>query len=325
MTCVVNLDLLFIHLIHCHQPISILLYQLNSCCSYNNYYIVLRAARVQKWDVFDRSTWESGDDVMERFYEYARKTFKVLTYLIFLPCILTLLILSKGSVLIAVSNLRPLHHTNHTTLAVSNPALTTAMLPQGNFSTTGTESTRSPTTYSSWSPNDTITTAKTIGVHETSTVGSYDGAPDSWFKYSQMQCSAYYRSVSQSVRINSSLYVIETYAHDVTKCVTIPVGYNQEKVPLSAMSCIQMPGNYSSSGFNQSFTFNDTYPADQCFVSRNYWIWSLFLMMCVPHVFVFLRCFWRVLFKKKKTPRWQAALCVFITETLYTIGICVFI
>jgi chitin synthase len=69
----------------------------------------------------------------------------------------------------------------------------------------------------------------------------------------------------------------------------------------------------------------EAYQADQCYVMRMYWAWSLYLMISVPQLFVFIRCFWYIMFKKKKKPTWRIRFSVLLVETLYSIGLCMFV
>jgi chitin synthase len=69
----------------------------------------------------------------------------------------------------------------------------------------------------------------------------------------------------------------------------------------------------------------DAYQADQCYVMRMYWAWSLYLMISVPHLFVFIRCAWYLMFKKKKKPTWRTRLSVLLIETLHSIGLCMLV
>lgn len=69
----------------------------------------------------------------------------------------------------------------------------------------------------------------------------------------------------------------------------------------------------------------EAYQADQCYVMRLYWNWALYLMISVPQLFVFVRCLFYVIFKKKKTPTHGIRFAVLLVETVYSIGLCLLV
>ena len=104
------------------------------------------------------------------------------------------------------------------------------------------------------------------------------------------------------------------------RCVAIPRGRSYEEfVGLNTPSCIE--ADNSTTRIRNNATFNQ----DECYVVRNYWAWSIFLMICTPYAFIFIRCFWRVLFKRKKNPEISTFLFALIIETLHTIGLCLLV
>jgi len=212
--------------------------------------------------------------------------------MIMLLCILTLLVLSKGSTLIAVSNLRPLRRDKEQ--------------PSG------------PSGNDSWATNqsETVSYAMSTTDHSTARTMAMTTEFEVSKFYQDMQCKHYTQVMYENVkRANGSFFYTRNYTVDFTKCVAIPLDYSHLSDSGDGFSCL------STDNYTGNVTWRDTYYADQCFVSRNYWAWSLLLMICVPHFFVFLRCLWRVFFKNKKSPTWQAMLFVVVTETLYSAGV----
>ncbi|KAK7111424.1 hypothetical protein V1264_011059 [Littorina saxatilis] len=54
------------------------------------------------------------------------------------------------------------------------------------------------------------------------------------------------------------------------------------------------------------------------------WIWALFVVIAAPYLLTFIKCSWRACFKTTRTPTFSAFLTVFISETLNTVGVCLF-
>jgi len=193
--------------------------------------------------------WESSDETVEIIFEKCRKVLKVITYICIMLFVLTLLVLSKGSVLIAISNLRPQNRPMDEEPRVIN----------------------------------------------------------------DMRCNIYTEVLQ--IFDNSSLLYPERYIdiyRNFTKCVALPFTNDPNNRTFSCLDADNSTGRV---------TFNQSYSANQCFVSRNYWAWSLQLMISVPHFLVFFRCLWRISFKQKKTPSLHALLFVMVTETLSTVGV----
>jgi len=215
---------------------------------------------------------------------------KVLTYLFMFPCMLGLIILSKGSILIAVANIRPYPRT-HTSNAGYNGTSDDSAF------------------YADWynSTNDSENYTTTPSMDQTTTAS----LPNN--EYFDLRCRNFTDNRTVTMKShNDSWEGSEMY--DYIRCVAVPYGYiNAER--LDDLSCLN-PSN-ESGYLNASVA----YSRDECFVVRNYWAWSVFLMICTPYIFVFLRCFWIILFKKKKSPTWKAIVATLIIETLHTIGI----
>jgi hypothetical protein len=220
-------------------------------------------SRVQEWNVFSTAPWISSHEVMELCYAGSRKAFKVLTYVFFLPAILCLLVLSKGSVLIAISNIRPLVQPDVTT---SDPSFV----------------------------NGSALNGTSIPVMD-------------------VDCKQYSQNITIEVKMNGTGSYNYTTYHELIKCVTLPRGYDSNTAP--DLWCINVDNRTGEFHQLEHFT------TDQCFVSRNYWVWSVMMMICVPYLFVFLRCAWLITFKKKNTPKPLAFICAMIIETLSAAGI----
>lgn len=100
----------------------------------------------------------------------------------------------------------------------------------------------------------------------------------------------------------------------------MPRGYNGTVAsPDADMWCLR-PDNATG-----EVRMVDAYQADQCYVMRMYWAWSLYMMISVPQLLVAIRCLWYVVFKKKKKPTWRIRLVVLLVETVYSIGLCLLV
>jgi len=92
-------------------------------------------------------------------------------------------------------------------------------------------------------------------------------------------------------------------------------------------SCISLPrnksGDYSASGLTCLLSSGgDLWEANECPVHRAMWGWSLFMMVCMPYAFVFLRNLKRVLSGKyRKKVNWKTLGIVLVIETMYAVGI----
>jgi len=80
---------------------------------------------------------KSSDEAKELCYELAKKSFKVLTYIIIMVSVMTLLVLSKGSMLVAVSNVMPHLRDDPVLPTMDNYTMPTdaSLLETGNWST----------------------------------------------------------------------------------------------------------------------------------------------------------------------------------------------
>ncbi|KAK3589761.1 hypothetical protein CHS0354_021089 [Potamilus streckersoni] len=54
------------------------------------------------------------------------------------------------------------------------------------------------------------------------------------------------------------------------------------------------------------------------------WLWALLMVVCTPYLFTFIKCFWRMCFKKTRNPTVKVLLPVVMVETMHTTGICIF-
>jgi hypothetical protein len=100
---------------------------------------------------------------------------------------------------------------------------------------------------------------------------------------------------------------------------------NQSDLWCTNTNCVAIPRPF------QYYTGNLTclagsylHRAQQCVVYRVMWAWALLLMVCVPYALVFVRCLWRVVFKKKANPTLKALAFSMTVETLHAIGSSIF-
>lgn len=195
-------------------------------------------------------------EINESCFSLFRRIFKVLTYIFIFSGILLLTVISKGSVVMAASKLRPF-----------------------------------PSNGSSWTKPD-LSCRDIVEEYALQVTGNRKNGSE---------------AVTSGVE-----KVLETY----TLCVTIPRGY----VGGSQFSCLE-PINRS--GQATSARILDSYLANECVVSRIYWAWSLYLMICSPFVFIFLRSVWRLCFKTEHRAKHllRAMVVVLIVETLHTVGL----
>ena len=100
-----------------------------------------------------------------------------------------------------------------------------------------------------------------------------------------------------NVRTNTLLYCVqynttppgvEVYA----QCVTLPYVYNDS----TNLTCLG-PENGATDSLSRP---GQDYRACDALAIR--WIWSLTLIMLTPEIFVFIRSFWTMCFKKEKRP-----------------------
>src|SRR6218665_1448516 len=214
-----------------------------------------------KWDAFAEIPWMTDHEINESTFVLFRRIFKVFTYTFIFSGVLLLTIVSKGSVVMAASKLRPF-----------------------------------PSNGVSWTNPD-------------------------------LSCrdieEEYMREVTGNGKNGSEAVTsgVEKILKMYTLCVTIPRGFdNNITVGGSQFSCLQ-PLNQS--GQATSARILDSYLANECVVSRIYWAWSLYLMICSPFAFIFLRNVWRLCFKTQHRSRnlLRAMIVVLIIETLHTIGL----
>lgn len=270
--------------------------------------VLFRENRSKKWNVFATSPHIDSEESKQFCFAMTRKAMKVMTYLVMLPVMTGLLVLSKGSMLIAVSNFRPYPEPNW----------------KNDSSTNATAVTDTPTTQAPLPPYEADNATYN---------GTYAAAYPYQYQYQyqdQPESSSFgllYHLMCREFTDNGSYYATDENKTKIltwgmfnfTKCVTVPQNYGYDKLnELSSMSCLY-PSN--DTGYLQ--VTKEAYMANQCFVVRNYWAWSILMMICTPYVFIFLRCFWRILFKNKKSPTRKAILATLLIESLHTIGICI--
>lgn len=262
---------------------------------------VFRENRIKKWNVFATAPHIDSEESREFCFAMTRKIMKVMTYIVMLPVMTGLLVISKGSVLIAVSNVRP--------------------YPNPDWKNTLNSSNATVTTQTPWYEADNATYAPNNATYASAYQSQYQyqNQPESWYVPYQLMCKEFTDNGSYYAKDENNTKILIWGMFNYTKCVTIPQRYSYEKLDeLSSMSCLE-PTN--DTGYLQ--VTKEAYLANQCFVVRNYWAWCILLMICTPYVFIFLRCFWRILFKNKKSPTKKAIVATLVIESLHTIGICI--
>ena len=95
--------------------------------------------------------------------------------------------------------------------------------------------------------------------------------------------------------------------------------------PSNSPICLALPRNesrqYDSNVKMDCLPSDQPFDANECIVHRAMWGWSLFIMVCMPYAFVFLRNLKRVVSCKYRRPvNWKTLGIVLIPETLYAIG-----
>ena len=98
----------------------------------------------------------------------------------------------------------------------------------------------------------------------------------------------------------------------------------------SSLSCVALPrnksGEYSASGLTCLPPSGDVWEANECSVHRAMWGWSLFMMVCMPYAFVFIRNLKRIVRGKYRKPiTWSTLGMVLVVETMYAVGMSIFV
>lgn len=173
---------------------------------------ISREERIKRWNVFGKSTRISDQASKDAMFSILRQISKVLTYLVMMPCMLGLLLLSKGSFLIAVANVKP----------------------------------NKPFASSEFDK--------------------------------EMICQNFLVSKRISKKLNATVFITTYENSTYTRCVDIPEGYNPNKT--FTKFCSQHGKGQES---------DNLFYADECIITRNYWLWCLYLMVVTPYVFIIFK------------------------------------
>lgn len=104
---------------------------------------------------------------------------------------------------------------------------------------------------------------------------------------------------------------------DSLSCVALPRRSSREyqNITLSSLTCLNVPDSQASS-------LDPQHNAYKCVVHQIMWGWSLFMMICVPDLFVVWRNLRRVAVGRYKCPKdWITPGIVLLVETMYAVGI----
>lgn len=98
--------------------------------------------------------------------------------------------------------------------------------------------------------------------------------------------------------------------------------------PENETSCYSLRRNasnqYTESGLEECLPLSEHHHllyANECVTHRVMWGWSLFVMVCMPYAFTFVRNLRRIINGKyKRRINWKTVFVVIIIETLYAVG-----
>lgn len=114
-------------------------------------------------------------------------------------------------------------------------------------------------------------------------------------------CTVYEEIVYGSSEVNET--TPQPVIKEVTKCMAVPPSWNPVttgNTNISTLTCL---------GDNKG-TFQTSYSAKMYSAFSARWNWCLWLIIVTPEFFVFLRCFWRILFKIKRSPSARTLIIV---------------
>ncbi|XP_076459203.1 chitin synthase chs-2-like [Babylonia areolata] len=93
----------------------------------------------------------------------------------------------------------------------------------------------------------------------------------------------------------------------------------------ATLYCVELPGGRQFSSCSR--VYPETLTGTVYKLSQNVqvrWMWALFLLIVGPYVMTFVKCTWRACFKTTRTPTVSAFCTVMISETLNSVGVCLF-
>ncbi|KAL8576680.1 hypothetical protein ACOMHN_025155 [Nucella lapillus] len=93
----------------------------------------------------------------------------------------------------------------------------------------------------------------------------------------------------------------------------------------NTLYCLELPGGRQFSSCSRVYPENvqgTIYKLSQNVQVR--WMWAMFVLIVGPYLLTFVKCAWRACFKTTRTPTLAAFMTVFISETLNSVGVCLF-